>query len=1016
MSDSKAIFKFRRWLGRLMAGIVLLLILLFLMAQTPWGKQAVAHGLGRVLSRQLRLELHIEGLKGFIPFHTSVERIGVRAQGREVADMEDVRWRWAVRPLTRGVLHLDYITARSVSISATQLEREKKGEREPRRLASLTRLILDRVEVESLEFKDPVVPGGAVFSVSGEFAPDHEHERVLALRARLKTWGERTFEDEDRPVGMEADLMLDFSGGAFPVHVQLESRLQGADTVWRSGHLLSGPEVSGSARAIYEADGTLSVESLSVDAEGITADGTGFLDPRRPHLEAELTVDCPDASVWEPLFGWGFSGRTELNLELRSENGRRDFLLEGGIREVRYPQGELDRVDISVHLQDVRQDLRADARLEFRKMRAGEALLSNAVAKVWGDRATLEYMIDADGWFNEEIELSCNGQVNMNGALESVRFERFEARYGEYPISLLRPTTFQVAEDGYTVEHMVLQMGPGYLLGSGLLTPEDMDLNLRVTRFPLRTLGFAGVLDEAASVEGALRFTGSPGNPTGALSILFSGIRPRHVEYWDAPPATLNVEARLEDRDFSVAMALAELSEEPVRFDLSFPLELSFLPPALTWPPEGNLEGLFSVEADLENMARLFLLDLHFVYGKLSARYDISGTVKRPEFTGRLEVRDGVYENDRTGTVLRDIEVLLRADNHHLRLERVTATDGRRGRLELKGQMTMSPAEQFPFMLEGTLSDLRVMRQDFVEVTASGSLTCEGTLYESLLGGDLVLGPVEVTVPERVPPGLVELEVIEIFEEEEPEPPPPPRPRAHTMRFDVTVRLPDRGFVRGRGLDSEWSGQVEITGRADEPDIRGELSVIRGRFNFFGKRLRLTHGTVTFDGTFPPSPYLDVTAEARVRGITGILHLSGDAMAPEIRLDSMPPMPEDEILAWLLFGRDISRITPWQALVMAQAVNSLRREGTTYDFMGRTRRILGVDQFEIRPAEEEEGVTTVSVGKYIRDDVFVELEHGTEAETGRARVEIELLPTVTLETIVGTDAEGGLGLNWRWDY
>jgi translocation and assembly module TamB len=127
-------------------------------------------------------------------------------------------------------------------------------------------------------------------------------------------------------------------------------------------------------------------------------------------------------------------------------------------------------------------------------------------------------------------------------------------------------------------------------------------------------------------------------------------------------------------------------------------------------------------------------------------------------------------------------------------------------------------------------------------------------------------------------------------------------------------------------------------------------------------------------------------------------------------------MPEDEVLARLLFGREAARISPWQAITIAQAVNRLRGGGSAFDVMGETRRILRVDQIEIRESDLNDGETLVSVGKYMSDRVYVELERGIQAEAGRAMVEVELTPSIRLETEIGTNAEGGLGLIWLWDY
>jgi autotransporter translocation and assembly factor TamB len=236
------------------------------------------------------------------------------------------------------------------------------------------------------------------------------------------------------------------------------------------------------------------------------------------------------------------------------------------------------------------------------------------------------------------------------------------------------------------------------------------------------------------------------------------------------------------------------------------------------------------------------------------------------------------------------------------------------------------------------------------------------------------------------------------------------------MLYDLTVSAPGRVFVRGRGLDSEWSARLSVKGQGPQPVISGSLNLLRGRFMFFGKRLQLNRGIVTFDGNFPPSPLLDIEAQVRSGGIVGILRVSGPAEVPDLEVDSSPALPEDEILARMLFGREAARITPWQALTLARAINKIRGGGSAFDLMGETRRLLRVDQIDIRTPEEEEVGTTVTVGKYVSDRVYVEYEQSVGAESGRASVEVDLTPSIRLETTTGGDDDTGIGIRWTREY
>ena len=66
--------------------------------------------------------------------------------------------------------------------------------------------------------------------------------------------------------------------------------------------------------------------------------------------------------------------------------------------------------------------------------------------------------------------------------------------------------------------------------------------------------------------------------------------------------------------------------------------------------------------------------------------------------------------------------------------------------------------------------------------------------------------------------------------------------------LDLTISMPGRIFVRGRGLESEWAGSLTITGTAANPQIQGKIEPVRGSFDFLGKRSVLDQGRIGIQG------------------------------------------------------------------------------------------------------------------------------------------------------------------------
>jgi translocation and assembly module TamB len=328
--------------------------------------------------------------------------------------------------------------------------------------------------------------------------------------------------------------------------------------------------------------------------------------------------------------------------------------------------------------------------------------------------------------------------------------------------------------------------------------------------------------------------------------------------------------------------------------------------------------------------------------------------------------------------------------------------------------MGIDPAADYPLDLRLQLERARLVARDDVTATMSGDLALSGTVAAPVLGGQITVNRAEILIPEHFGPRVAVIPVEEIGGNA--------AARAAAagggagpdldLGLDVTVDLPGQVFVRGRGLDSEWQGRLHAQGTVAEPSIAGSLEVRRGGFELLGQRFELRVGQIEFTGATPPNPAIDVQAVTRAGDITAVVRVEGEARAPEFRLDSEPSMPEDEIVSRLLFQRAAGGLTPAQAIQLAAAVNTLRGGGL--GVLGQARQALGLDTLDVSGGGLEDG--RLRAGRYLNDNVFVEVGRGAAAGTEDVRVEVEILPNLSLDASADAQAQSGIGLRWRFDY
>jgi translocation and assembly module TamB len=146
-------------------------------------------------------------------------------------------------------------------------------------------------------------------------------------------------------------------------------------------------------------------------------------------------------------------------------------------------------------------------------------------------------------------------------------------------------------------------------------------------------------------------------------------------------------------------------------------------------------------------------------------------------------------------------------------------------------------------------------------------------------------------------------------------------------------------------------------------------------------------------------------------------------------LSSTPPVPQDEILARVLFNRGVGQITAGEGLQLAAAAGTLAGGGP--GVLDRLRGGLGLDWFRLgsgpsgpasttlNPRATSGGAasgTALSAGKYIAPGVSVGVSQGLSPPTSKVTVEIEVRPHLTVQGEAGQSGSTGIGLNYNYDY
>lgn len=403
-----------------------------------------------------------------------------------------------------------------------------------------------------------------------------------------------------------------------------------------------------------------------------------------------------------------------------------------------------------------------------------------------------------------------------------------------------------------------------------------------------------------------------------------------------------------------------------------------------------------------------------------TARYDlrVSGAPALGSVSGTVTTQGTRVALPETGLAIDDLSGTANLGQSRVQTD-FTARMRDGGQVTVTGPVSLTPG--FDGDLSVGLAGLVLTDQLIYTTTANGDVTLNGPLTGGArIGGAITLEETNIRIPSGLGPASVSLPNLQHVNE--PAASRASRERAGLIKtedsggpsrpftLDLSISAPNRIFVRGRGLDAELGGRLRIRGTTAEVAPDGFFELIRGRFDILGKRLNLTEGRVTMQGSL--DPYLRFVAETEVEDTVLQVIIDGLASAPEVTFASNPDLPQEEVVSRLIFGRGLDNISPFQAAQLASAVATLAGNGNA-DLVGNLRGAIGLADLDV--TQTEEGDTQVSAGAYISDNIYTEV---TADSTGKQRINLNLdvSNSVTVKGGASNDGDTGVGIFFERDY
>ncbi|VTZ62130.1 translocation/assembly module TamB domain-containing protein [Sinorhizobium medicae] len=778
----------------------------------------------------------------------------------------------------------------------------------------------------------------------------------------------------------------------------------------------------GSPQAKLTATGALDGQPIDVKAEVVSKDGQTSI----PTLEAKIgdnrltgridlatgfkpegTIDfnLPDLGLLAAMAGERVSGDLSGSASIRTADGVTSVSLKAsgsGIKRgdltIAKPVADISIADVAALA--IRGSVKAESLAQGQNRVTGLNLTFNQQGGRTGFAIDGRY----DGG-----PLSARGDMTASGGRTEIRLASFAASPKRIPLKLARPTIVAIDNGTVLLDALTIEASKGTVTVAGS-AGQTLDISAKLNALPAALINtFAPTLGAEGTIAGTVDLDGTAAAPVVVYDLRWSGASVAAAR--GAGVSSLDVAAKGRFADNRVTVDATVSGPGNLSFRGGGNVDLG-----------GNMpiSMKFAGDVPFALLANIMAQQGFTLTGSARVDLALSGSARAPQIAGTVSTSGARLVDVRRNLALNDLTANVALDGRQATISRLSANLASGGSVAASGTIGIVPGSGFPADLRIRLNDATYVDGTLFTANLAGDLTLNGPLVSSpVLGGRLTIRRAAITIPERLPASLSEIDI------KHRNAPASVRQMTKDLRrdtsagteasgaiaFDLAVNSPGQFFVRGRGIDAELGGDLTIRGTAVQPIVSGGFDMRRGRLEILGKRLTFTDGHIGFGGDLIPTLDLDATSSAGSTTIT--VNVAGPANNPRVTFSSSPALPQDEILAQLIFNRSLNNLSAFQIAQLASAVGQLAGGGST-SLLDGLRNKLGVDDLDV--TTDESGGAQVRAGKYLNDRTYLELQQGSDSASSKAIINLDIGRGVKLKGEAAGDGSAAGGIFFEREY
>lgn len=767
------------------------------------------------------------------------------------------------------------------------------------------------------------------------------------------------------------------------------------------GRVAGKPATGGGAFALAD-QGAARLDGLDLAIGSVTARGN--LSRGADGLfGGQLAVVAGNLADLSALALTELAGKLDAKVDLGTADGRQTVAVNASADNVRAAGQSVGAARIDLRVADPAGQPELDGTVNLTNVEAGVSIpRASLQARGAGRGSTLTLDAQVNG-----ASVAAAARVDYQDATSRVRLDRLSVARGGTTLATSAPASITIAGGEVAIDRLALASRGGSVTVAGR-AGGSLDLNVDVRALPLAIAELAAPgLGLAGTVSGTARLRGSADRPEGPYDIQVSRLSTPDLAKAGAGPFDIRSAGTLGGGRVTTRTTIAGTHLSNVAITGSAPLGAGDLDLAV----KGGVD-LRIANASLAAMGSQLT-------GTAAIDATVRGTAAAPRAGGTVRISGARYSDGANGITLDRIEGVIAGTERSVTVNSLTARTPNGGSLSARGSVGLDPAANFPGRIEVTMQNAGLVNSELIRLVTEGRLAVEGQFTnDPRVTGRIDIRAMDVNIAERMPGGVQSMNVRDVNDRRGANaarnaPPPARQERGGGggLTLDLTVAARNNIFVRGMGMEAELGGEIRVSGTSRAPVTQGGFEMQRGRFDVLGKRLNFTRGKITFTGSTDPD--LDFIAETTANDITARILVTGPASQPEITFTSEPTLPQDEVLARLLFGRNAGSLTAAQSLQIAQTIAQFSGGGG--GVLDQMRRSLGMDSLDVGTNSAGTG-GQVGLGRRINERIYMGVQQGTTPNSSQVTVDVDVTKNIRLQGATGANGNTSVGIGAQWDY